>query len=395
MEERNIYWGREQIYTKELDRLEKAEISEKNKGLIKEFHGDLFAKQCGKLRVSKLSSQLRLLCKWLQTPLDSLTVQEIQALLIRINTLERWSNETKKDYRRVLKQYCCFKFGVRTELIDHIKIGYKKKKQVARDLVQEEDVIKVIDAIRSEKDKAFIFMLYETGARIGEFLNIRIRDIVREGNITKVRLFGKTGERRVIIHSCIPYLFDYLNKHPFKDNPMSYLWLGSSYRYKDKPIVYTGVVKLLKRCFTKAGLPQKRVNPHNFRHSRATALAKSLTEVQLCLFFGWIIGSKQVSTYVHASGRDLDEALCREYGIRTKEEDKSKILPKKCGVCGLDNGCTNSYCSQCGTPLSIKVAIESQEKIKEATDEGIQMLMKIAQDEEMMTRFKEFVGRIN
>jgi hypothetical protein len=32
------------------------------------------------------------------------------------------------------------------------------------------------------------------------------------------------------------------------------------------------------------------VNPHHFRHSRATQLANWLTEAQLCAWFGWVQG---------------------------------------------------------------------------------------------------------
>lgn len=313
--------------------------------------------------------------------------------MVLINTEKTWSNETKKDYRRLLKQYLSFKFGKNTPLIDKITVAYKEKIEIARDLITEENILTVVKKTRNEKDKAFIFMLYETGARVGEFLNIRIRDIVKEGNITKVRLYGKTGERRVIIHSCIPYLFDYLKNHPEKDNPMAFVWIGDSHRYKDKPLVYAGIIRLIERCFSNAGLIHKRCNPHNFRHSRATALAKSLTEVQLCLLFGWRIGSKQVSTYVHASGRDLDEAMCKHYGIKTKEEYEPKLKTQICKICTYENGCTATFCGQCGTPLTIKVALESQERLKEATDEGVQMLLKIAQDKELMRLFEQFVKK--
>ncbi|WP_394344768.1 hypothetical protein [Salinigranum halophilum] len=50
------------------------------------------------------------------------------------------------------------------------------------------------------------------------------------------------------------------------------------------------------------------MNPHHFRHSRATHLANWLTEAQLCEWFGWVQGSNVPARYVHLSGRDIDNA---------------------------------------------------------------------------------------
>lgn len=41
-----------------------------------------------------------------------------------------------------------------------------------------------------------------------------------------------------------------------------------------------------------ASRPEKPVNPHHFRHSRATYLANYLTEAQMCEWFGWVHGSR-------------------------------------------------------------------------------------------------------
>ena len=402
-EKREIYWKKEQCFEMELKRLENAPISSENKKLIKEFHTHLFSKQCSNPRVYKLSCELRKICEFLGgKSLDKMEKEDITNLLVWINRTETWSDETKKDYRCLIRQYCLFKYGKRSEIADEVVLKYTKKRQVTRDLISEEDIIKIIRTIRNPRDKALIFCLYETGARIGEFLNIRIKDLVKKDNMMKVRLFGKTGERWIMIHSCVPHLFSFLDKHSHRDDPQSFLWLGEHNKYLDKPLAYPGLVKIVRKCFQKAKLGKitgeyksqwigKQCNPHNFRHSRATELAKYLTEVQLCLYFGWRIGSKQVATYVHASGRDLDSAMAKMHGIKTEEETLPKLTPLLCKICNKTNDCIATFCSQCGTPLTVKAAMESQEKLKEATSEGIQMLMKIAQDEELMKRFQEFL----
>ena len=81
------------------------------------------------------------------------------------------------------------------------------------------------------------------------------------------------------------------------------------------------LVKVIKESFKGAGI-NKRVYPHLFRHSRATIMASHLTEFQMNQYFGWIQGSKMASTYVHLSGRDLDNALLEFNGMEVSKNVK-------------------------------------------------------------------------
>ena len=70
-----------------------------------------------------------------------------------------------------------------------------------------------------------------------------------------------------------------------------------------------GAEKILETTMTKANLTNKKHGQYILRHSRATHLSKYLTEAQLCVFFGWTIGTKVVRRYIHLSGKDVDNAL--------------------------------------------------------------------------------------
>jgi len=94
------------------------------------------------------------------------------------------------------------------------------------------------------------------------------------------------------------------------------------------------------------------MNFHNFRHSRATYLANHLTEAQMKEFFGWVQASDMASIYVHLSGRDVDKALFKVYGIQKEEKkEESQLNPKKCPRCQETNQFTNVFCNKCGMIL--------------------------------------------
>ncbi|MCI0564101.1 MAG: hypothetical protein MN733_36965 [Nitrososphaera sp.] len=108
---------------------------------------------------------------------------------------------------------------------------------------------------------------------------------------------------------------------------------------------------ILQRLARVAGI-KKRVNPHVFRHSRATYLANHLTEAQMKEYFGWIQASDMAAVYVHLSGRDVDNAVLKVYGITKEQEtEKSILTPKTCDRCQLRNPSDNKFCSRCGITL--------------------------------------------
>ena len=112
-----------------------------------------------------------------------------------------------------------------------------------------------------------------------------------------------------------PYPAERLDNHPARDEKDAPLWVGIGTVGRNKRLEYAALRKMLQSVARRAGI-RKKVNPHNFRHSRATMLANLLTEAQMNQYFGWVTGSDRPSTYVHLSGRDVDDAILKKEGMR-------------------------------------------------------------------------------
>jgi hypothetical protein len=217
----------------------------------------------------------------------------------------------------------------------------------------------LVNACESQRDRALIFVGYESGARAGELLSLSLRDIEldRYGAVAIVK--GKTGERRIRLIQSVPDLQLWLNIHPLRDNADAPLW--PSRWDKTKSITVTHFHRLLAKYAHAAGL-NKRVHPHLLRHSRATHLATVLTEAQMREFFGWSKRSDMPEVYVHLSGRDVDRALLRHYGIATEADAPAETLkPVRCPRCGLENPAGFKYCGRCSMLLRIKPSVEVPE----------------------------------
>ena len=133
-----------------------------------------------------------------------------------------------------------------------------------------------------------------------------------------------------------------------------------------------GLGKMVKEVAAKAGI-QKRVYPHLFRHSRASYYANKLTEQQLKAFFGWTGGSQMAATYVHLSGRDIDNAVLQANGAKVDNSiTEPKLKVKVCPRCQFSNPMESKYCNRCGAPLDETLIVEVQNKetnIKQAIAE--------------------------
>jgi integrase len=236
----------------------------------------------------------------------------------------------------------------------------RARPELRKEVLSPEEIRRIVDACNNQRDRALIFVGYESGARSGELLSLRLRDVEldRYGAIVIVK--GKTGERRIRLIQSVPDLQLWLNIHPLRENKDATLW--PTRWNKTQPITPTHFHRLLVRYSRIAGV-NKRVHPHLLRHSRATHLANVLTEAQMREFFGWSKRSDMPEVYVHLSGRDVDNALLRYYGIVAEaEKDSSEALkPVRCPRCGFENPASFEYCGRCSMSLRVQPSAQAPE----------------------------------
>jgi integrase len=366
------------------DILNRENISKRNKSFIIGFTDESFANGLSKGRVLKYFLFLRKLAIWLSKDFDKASIQDIKALVAEIER-QSFVPYTKKEIKTILRKLYKWLRGTKEypPEVEWIKPYCRTipKVKLPEELLSENDVIKLINAARSPRDKAFLAMLYETGCRIGEILFIKIRQINFDQYGGYVVVDGKTGPRRIRLISSVPYLTDWLNAHPQKNSPDAWLWTGPRCRC----LKYNSVLSLFARISKRADI-KKHIHPHLFRHSRATFLANHLTEAQMKEYFGWVRSSDMATVYVHLSGRDVDDALLKLHGITKDDSEKERISlkPKTCDKCELSNPSTNLFCRRCGHPLDTETSIRL---VKEQMDrkEADNLLDTMLQD----PRFKE------
>ena len=348
-----------------MKKIEAFEIPE-NKKILKEFYEECFSNDLSPTRVLFYMERLSRLSKMIKKDFSSLTKEDIKRIVGEINKNNGWSEWTKHDFKVALRKLYQWLDGYEwdsgefPDRVKWIKTTVRKDRETKPIILTLEEVKDLIKATTNERDKALISLLYESGCRIGEILNMRIKDVVFDKYGIRIRVFGKTGERYVRIIASFRNLNDWLNKHPNRIDKESPLWTCIGTRNKFNRIDYQVVRKILEQLKEKIGL-KKRLHPHLFRHTRATHLASELKEPEQMVFFGWRT-SAMTRLYNHLNGGDIDRKMLRIYGKLPEEGKKENEYKQKiCPRCGNENPPEeDDFCEKCNFPLSQKGITELQ-----------------------------------
>jgi len=360
--------------TEELGRLSRDSlVSDVNKKLLFDFKDYQLANGMSKARVGRYMSALKMMARDLTKSYRDLSKEDVIRIVGVIES-RNYTNWTKVTYKTMLKRFITWLAGTEEppESVKWVNLSCKKTRKLPEELLTQDEVKRMIEQAGNARNKALIATLYETGCRIGELGNLLIKHVEFDNYGAVLMVDGKTGQRRVRIIVSVPYLADWLNKHPARE-PNKPVWVSLPPNNGDL-LCYPSIKGILRVAAKEAGIT-KRVNPHSFRHARATHLSSHLTEAQMKEYIGWTQDSSMASVYIHLSGRDVDNALLRVNGIIVKDDKNTESLKLiDCFRCHNQNKPTDKYCSKCGLILNVEDAIEL-EKAKKQKDDLLDLLI--------------------
>lgn len=318
-------------------------------------------------RILKYLTYLPKIAVLLGKDFDKADKEDIKRIMAVIEKSD-YAEWTKNDHRIILKKF--YKWLRQTEdtyppEVKWLKNSMKKANQkLPEDILTQEEVKRMIETATNMRDKAVISVLYESGCRVGEILSMKLKSVEFNHVACSIMVNGKTGQRRILLVDSMPFMANWVSHYPNGKDPNDYLWICIGTKNHNKPMEYNSLNKILRNVAMKSGIAKK-VNPHNFRHSRATHLATKFTEAQMKQYFGWTQSSEMASVYVHLSGRDLDNSILELHGLRRKEEQNNgeELKPKKCPKCEKINEFEARICSRCGQALDIEMAMKQKEKL--------------------------------
>jgi len=180
-----------------------------------------------------------------------------------------------------------------------------------------EEIEQLMTSCNRIRDKFLIYLLYETGLRIGEALGLRHEDVrsTGENEIHVVprlnnsnRSRSKSASERVVhvTKKMMKLYADYLIEEYPEDIDSDYVFVNIWEGQRGSAMTYAAVDSLFKRLRKKTGLD---VHPHLLRHTHATELVRAGWDVA---YIQKRLGHASVQTtiniYTHLDDGDLKEA---------------------------------------------------------------------------------------
>lgn len=172
-------------------------------------------------------------------------------------------------------------------------------------------MIAKIDMSKSEshRNRAIIEMLYGSGLRVSELVNLRLSDMyLKEGYM---RITGKGSKQRLVPVSPVAvewfgYWLQDRNQLDIKPEAVDIAFLNRYGRQLTRAMIFT----IIKSLAHEAGI-QKTISPHTLRHSFATHLLQNGADLRI---IQQLLGHESISTteiYTHVDIHDLREAVLK------------------------------------------------------------------------------------
>ncbi len=264
-------------------------------------------------------------------------------LLDEALTLKGYSPKTKKAYINHFKRFCVF---VNNEdekinekwlkkytlyLLEHKEVSHsyanqainavkfyvqhvKKEKMKMCDMprpkaqkklpnvLSEEEVKRIIDALSNNKHKVLLMIVYSSGLRVSEVVRLKISDVDSDRMLVRIRQGkGRKDRYSMLSEAALEELRKYYKEYKPKE------WLFES-QDKKWHLSERTVQKVFKNACKKANI-KKEVGIHSLRHSFATHLLEGGVDLR---YIQEILGHKSSKTteiYTHVTKKSIGKIV--------------------------------------------------------------------------------------
>ncbi len=279
---------------------------DKDTELVEQFLDTVWSEQgLSDNTLSSYRSDLLFFVKWGQANNKPITKADWQDLLSFLDSFENASPRSRA--RRLTSLRRLYKYLIREAIIAEDPTSKLKSPRAGRSLpksLTEEEVDALLEAPNVEqalglRDKAMIELLYATGLRVSELVNMTMQEINLNHGV--VRVTGKGDKERIV---------------PMGEEAVEWV---ERYTKESRPIILKGVTSdalfparqgkamgrhafwhRIKQLTTRAGI-NKSISPHTMRHAFATHLLNHGADLRVVQM---LLGHRDISTtqiYTHVA----------------------------------------------------------------------------------------------
>lgn len=250
---------------------------------------------------------------------DKVKYDDIRDYLEYLNLKKEKSTSVS---RKISSLKSFYKFLYKNDYMDKkdyplVKVTYPKKEKKLPKFLYYNDLLEIINESSKDKDgvrdRLIIEMLYATGVRVSELVNIKLNDIDFNNKI--IIVCGKGNKERIVYYGdyAEEVLNKYLKTHVRKNN--NYLFLNS----KGEQITDGGIRYIIDNIMKKLSI-KTHVTPHVLRHTFATDMLNNGCDIKVVQELLGHSSLKATEIYTHVTNEHLKEVYYKCFPRRDKDE---------------------------------------------------------------------------
>lgn len=256
---------------------------------------------------------------FIKKDLTKVTFEDIKDYLEHLNLKKE---KTSSIRRKISSLKSFYKFLYKNKYINKkdyplTKIAYPKMEKKLPKFIYYNDLLEIINESSKDKDgvrdRLIIEMLYATGVRVSELINIKINDI--DFNNRRIIVLGKGNKERIVYYGeyAEEVLKEYMKTHERKNH--NYLFVNS----KGGKLTDRGVRYIIDNIMSKLSV-KTHVTPHVLRHTFATDMLNNGCDIKVVQELLGHSSLKATEIYTHVTNEHLKKVYYECFPRRDKNE---------------------------------------------------------------------------
>ena len=287
--------------------------------VIEDFNNYLLKKNYSKETIKSYMSDLYYFYIFVKKDLLEVKEEDIRDFLEHLNL----QKEKATSVRRKISTFKSFyKFLYLNNYIDKkdyplVKIVYPKAEKKLPKFIYYNDLLEMLEESLNGsdglRDRLIIEMLYATGIRVSELVNIKYNDIDYDNK--RIRVLGKGDKERIVYFGdyALEALKNYTGSH--LNNKNDYVFVNN----KGGQLTDRGVRYIIDKIMEKLSV-KVHVTPHVLRHTFATDMLNNGCDIKVVQELLGHSSLKTTEVYTHVTNERLKEVYYSCFPRRDKDE---------------------------------------------------------------------------
>lgn len=232
----------------------------KNRTKLEKFRQWMKYKKYSEATINTYYSYLKQIFIYFNKDSSNISSKDLYNMICDLN---RTTILSGSKHNHLVSSFRLYSYVIHWRRINEKLLQRPRKSKKLPEILSEDEIRQVINAIDNIKHKAIIAFIYCHGLRISECINFKLLDFDKANNIIWIRSGKGKKDRNIELNEdCKLILTEYIRKY----KPKNYLFSGQFGLYSA-----TSIRNILKEALRKCGI-DKNIHVHSLRHSFASHL---------------------------------------------------------------------------------------------------------------------------